>query len=161
MLAATYDEATGAAQTEFDTTVERIERFVPQLTGAVTTAGTADRAPDNTWTAAIETSGSAGLSGNFRGSFTETTGALDLFFDAAFDRVQSFMPDLAGGIAAKGRARRFAEKTWQVNAVAEGSAGLSGTFRATYDAGGKFTISVGAARVARTLASGALGGEDD
>ncbi|MAY89126.1 MAG: translocation/assembly module TamB [Pseudooceanicola sp.] len=132
-LAATYDEPTGAARTEFDTTVERIERFVPQLAGSLTTVGTANRAPDTTWTAAIDTGGTAGLSGNFRGSFTETTGALDVFFDAAFDRVQAFMPDLAGGIAAKGRARRFEEKTWQVNAVAEGSAGLSGTFRAIYD----------------------------
>jgi len=128
-----FDETSGAANLSFDTVLERLERLVPNVTGTLIASGKAERSEAAAWTAKLDTDGTAGIGGSFNGTFDEPTGAVDVFFDATFARLERLVPELTGALEAKGRVRRSAERGWQANSVTRGSAGISGTFKATYD----------------------------
>ncbi|WP_109466779.1 translocation/assembly module TamB domain-containing protein [Albibacillus kandeliae] len=128
-----FNEASGEAHLALDAAFERLERFVPQLAGTVEAKGRAERSADQRWSANITTGGSAGITGRFNGAFTEPTGEVDVFFDAALERLQRLVPQVSGTLEAKGRARRDDVGKWLVNAVSRGDAGLSGTFKAEFD----------------------------
>ena len=128
-----FSESTGAANLRFDAALERLERLVPQLAGTVSATGSARRSDSAEWTGQVETGGSAGVAGQFNARFAEATGAASLRFDAALERLERLVPGFTGTLEAKGRARRSDTQDWQVNAVSAGSAGLSGTFKATFD----------------------------
>jgi translocation and assembly module TamB len=128
-----FEEMTGVARLDFDALFLRLERFVPQLKGAVAAKGSAERSAEQSWTGRIVTDGSAGIAGNFQGGFDETSGALSVFFDMVLAELERLVPGLSGTLEAKGRARRDEAQTWQANAVTQGDAGLSGTFKAVFE----------------------------
>lgn len=117
---------------DFDAALARLEVLVPALKGGFQASGTARRSADGQWQGQIETMGSAGLTGRFDGGFAEADQTVDLRFDAALDRLERLVPGFSGALNAKGRARRGGAGNWQANAVTRGSAGLAGTFKATY-----------------------------
>ncbi|MEX0337636.1 MAG: translocation/assembly module TamB domain-containing protein [Arenibacterium sp.] len=128
-----FEEKTGIAALDFDALFARLERFAPQLQGAVAARGRVDRTADLTWTGDITTDGSAGISGAFSGRFEEDTGSAALNFDALFERLERFVPQLNGTVAAKGRAERTADQNWTAQLTTDGSAGIKGGFRGQFD----------------------------
>ena len=128
-----FSETTGAANVRFDAALERLERLVPQLAGTLNANGSARRSENAEWNGRVDTGGTVGLNGRFNAQFAETTGAASLRFDAALERLERLVPGFTGTLEAKGRALRTETQDWQINAVSAGSAGLSGTFKATFD----------------------------
>ena len=128
-----FEEETGVAALNFNALFERLERFVPQLKGALAANGRAERSAEQTWTARLNTDGSAGIKGGFQGEFNEASGALSVFYNMALAELERLAPGLTGTLEAKGRARRSDMQEWQVNAVTGGDAGLSGTFKALFE----------------------------
>ncbi|MGR3563624.1 MAG: translocation/assembly module TamB domain-containing protein [Heliomarina sp.] len=128
-----FEEPTGAASLDLDANFERLQRLVPQLEGNISARGNVERSEELTWTASLETGGSAGIGGSFDGSFEEPTGVAALDFDATFERLQRFVPQLAGDVSAKGQASRSAEQQWNVNFVTDGSAGIAATLDGDFD----------------------------
>ncbi|MFC3614310.1 translocation/assembly module TamB domain-containing protein [Lutimaribacter marinistellae] len=69
--------AQGAADIDFDARFDQIQRFVPQLSGAITAQGNAQRA-DGVWRIDGSATGPAGLTSDVSGTFSEASGAADL-----------------------------------------------------------------------------------
>ncbi|MEX0280813.1 MAG: translocation/assembly module TamB domain-containing protein [Arenibacterium sp.] len=128
-----FEESTGVSSVEFDALFARLERFVPQLKGALAAQGQAQRDAEQRWTARLNTEGTAGIKGGFRGQFNEANGAVSVFFDMALAELERLVPGITGTLDAKGRARRSDAQEWRFNAVTAGDAGLAGTFRALFD----------------------------
>lgn len=129
-LDGTYDLA-GAAELDFDLGFERLERFVDALPGSVTAQGRLTRA-GSLWNVTTEAGGTAGISGQFDAQFVDTSGRLTSSFEAGFDKLGRFVPQLAGTLALTGQAERQ-DGAWRVSTQTGGSAGLSGRIAARFD----------------------------
>lgn len=129
----TFDERTGALALTYDAGLARLERVVPQLPGTIRAEGRVARSEELVWTLDTTAGGTVGLTGDFRGRFDQTSGAAELTFDAAFDRLQRFVAPLAGSVTAKGTASRSEERAWTAKLETGGTAGISGTFDVAYD----------------------------
>ena len=62
----------------------------------------------------------------------DTNGSADLDFDAKFNRIERFVPDFPGTIAATGNAKRD-NGLWTIDAKAEGPADITSTVAGTFD----------------------------
>ncbi|WP_254451516.1 translocation/assembly module TamB domain-containing protein [Ruegeria sp. HKCCA5763] len=62
----------------------------------------------------------------------DTNGAADLDFDAKFNRIERFVPEFPGTIAASGNATRD-NGLWTIDAKAEGPADITSTVAGTFD----------------------------
>lgn len=116
----------------FDGAVTVLDRFVPQLTGIVDVAGSAQRSSNALWQVQARTNGSAGLAGNFNASFDETDATAGVTFDASLNRIERFVPDIAGTVLAKGRANMNGT-VWTVEADANGPGGISAVLAGGFD----------------------------
>ncbi len=62
----------------------------------------------------------------------DTDGSADLDFDAKLNRIERFVPDFPGTVAATGNAKR-SDGVWTIDAKAEGPAGINSTVAGTFD----------------------------
>ena len=123
----------GALDVTYRARLGGLDRLVPALDGVLAAEGRASRTTEATWTVGAEASGTAGLSGKFRARFSEVTGIADIGFDAALDRLERLVPQLKGKLGARGMASRNENGTWRADVRTEGTAGIDGTFEATYE----------------------------
>lgn len=133
--------ADGTIRATYDATVAAMERFVPQLEGALTAKGTASRI-DNAWDVEADVNGPTGSTARLDGSMA-ADGTIDATYDATITRIERFVPELAGSVSAKGTAQRV-EDTWKVASDVKGPSGSTialagsmtpdGDIDATYDA---------------------------
>ncbi|MHA6263589.1 translocation/assembly module TamB domain-containing protein [Arenibacterium sp. CAU 1754] len=117
---------------DFDGVVTFLDRFVPQLTGNVAVVGTAERSAGAKWSIETRTEGSAGLSGTIDATYDETDGSAEVTFDAALDRIERFISEIAGRLQARGQAQK-AGTLWTVAADANGPGGISANLSGTFD----------------------------
>ncbi|WP_424985287.1 translocation/assembly module TamB domain-containing protein [Microbulbifer sp. S227A] len=126
--------AAGDIDARYDATFARIERFVPQIVGAVTAEGTATRISEN-WQVASDLKGPTGSAAKLRGSMTPE-GEIDADFDATLAKLERFVPQLVGALRLEGNAKR-ADDTWQVATDAKGPSGSVATLSGSMDPAGK------------------------
>jgi translocation and assembly module TamB len=134
-------QADGSVDARYDATIATIERFVPQLQGAITAKGNASRI-ENAWDVSAEVNGPTGSVARLDGSMA-ADGTVDATYDATIARIERFVPQLSGALKAKGTAQRV-EETWTVASDVNGPSGSSiifagsmtpeGTIDATYNA---------------------------
>lgn len=123
----------GAVEMTYRARLGGLDRLVPALDGMLVAEGSASRNADAAWVASAEASGTAGLSGKLRARFSEATGIADIGFDAGLDGVERLVPQIKGRLAARGMASRSEGATWRASLRTEGTAGIAGTFGATYE----------------------------
>lgn len=128
-LQGTYDPK-GTADIDFDAAFDQIQRFVPQLDGTLTAKGNAKQT-DGVWSADAEVKGPHASFANLKGNF-DPAGKADVTFDAAFDSLQRFIPDLVGTLTAKGTAARD-NGVWQIATDATGPGDIVANVSGTYD----------------------------
>lgn len=97
----------GDADLTFDLTLNGIERFVTQLSGSLTSTGTAQRR-DGTWTIDADAGGTAGVTAKASGTVEEATGAADVTFGARLTNLGSFVPQMPGPATVSGNVVRAA-----------------------------------------------------
>ncbi|MEM9551315.1 MAG: translocation/assembly module TamB domain-containing protein, partial [Pseudomonadota bacterium] len=124
----------GAVSISYDATIERLQAFVPQLVGALTLTGAADRDPNGTnWTGETRLTGPGGIAASLDGTLDED-GDADLTFDATVPGVERFVPDFPGTLTTQGTAQRNAS-VWTLDAETRApgntQAQVSGTFNET------------------------------
>ncbi|MFW8635533.1 translocation/assembly module TamB domain-containing protein [Cribrihabitans pelagius] len=118
--------------------LKRLEVFLPQAPGRLALETTLTRTGD-------QFSGVATLTGPHSSraeldGMVTLAGDADFTFDAAFEELERFVPQLAGQLAAEGRAARRAGE-WQFTAAAKGPAGFDG------EAEGRFAEADGSAEL--------------
>ncbi|MEY8829461.1 translocation/assembly module TamB domain-containing protein [Sedimentitalea sp. XS_ASV28] len=128
----------GDIRAQYDATVAKMERFVPQLVGALEAKGTASRISD-TWQVESDVTGPAGSVAQLRGSMTPD-GDIDAQYDATVARLERFVPELVGSLDLNGTAKRN-DDTWQVATDAKGPAGSVVTVNGRMDPNGKIDAS--------------------
>ncbi len=92
----------GAGEVDFRAELARLERFIPNLTGALTAGGSATRERDGKWTILADAEGPAGISAKVDGTLDEVTGRADLSAtgQARLDLVNLFIsPNTLEGMA--------------------------------------------------------------
>ena len=62
----------------------------------------------------------------------DSDGSADLDFDAKFNRIERFVPEFPGTVAANGSAKRN-KGVWTIDAQADGPAEISGKVSGTFD----------------------------
>lgn len=129
-LEARITSSTADMALTYRATLEQLAEFVPQLSGALTVNGRANRSA-NRWAFDVATDGSADLNSQIDGRFDETSGALDLSYDATLARAGRLAPQLAGNLRARGDVSR-ADQMWRLTTQADGVAGLSAQATVTY-----------------------------
>lgn len=128
-LNGSFDPA-GEADLTFNAMLDRLERFVPQLSGQLTAKGRA-QSKGGVWQGDVALNGPDSSQAKLSGSF-DPAGDADLTFDAALDRLERFMPELAGRLTAKGTAQRKSG-VWTVGADAAGPSDITTRLSGTYD----------------------------
>ncbi|MCB1339567.1 MAG: translocation/assembly module TamB domain-containing protein [Pseudooceanicola sp.] len=123
----------GAVNVAYRAQFSALSRLVPALEGVVALQGNATRDTESLWTVTAGASGTAGLSGQFRAGFNELTGVADIGFDAGLDRIERLVPQIKGRLAARGVASRSEGATWKATLRTDGTAGIAGSFGATYE----------------------------
>ncbi|WP_106473286.1 translocation/assembly module TamB domain-containing protein [Pukyongiella litopenaei] len=98
----------GSVELTYAATVNRIETYVPQIEGTITSRGTAQR-QDGSWQIDSATDGSAGITAQIAGTLVEATGVADMLVQAGFDDLGRLVPALPGAARLNGRAARDAD----------------------------------------------------
>ena len=107
----------------FRAALDDLARITPAVSGPLTLTGYLDQA-ERAWQGEIALKGPDKSYADLNGTF-DPEGRADLTFDALFDRVERFVPELPGQLTAKGTARRSAAGQWTLAADATGPAGIS------------------------------------
>ncbi|GHG93579.1 translocation/assembly module TamB domain-containing protein [Pseudodonghicola xiamenensis] len=123
-------DPTGEADLTFNAALDRLERFVPQLSGQLTAKGRA-QSKGGIWHGDVALNGPDSSQAKLSGSF-DPAGDADLTFDATLDRLERFMPELTGRLAAKGTAQRK-NGLWTLDANAAGPSDITTRVSGTYD----------------------------
>ena len=112
----------GAIDVDYDATIGEIERFVPQVVGAVRAQGRAERQND-AWTVSSRINGPTGSRADLKGTM-DAKGKIDVTYDATLARIERFAPQFPGTASAKGTATRE-DELWTIDTEANGPAGIS------------------------------------
>ncbi|WP_146346033.1 translocation/assembly module TamB domain-containing protein [Phaeobacter marinintestinus] len=128
-LKGTLDPA-GTADIDFDAAFSEIERFVPQIRGTLTAKGNAKQT-DGIWTADAALKGPDSSFADLKGTI-DPKGKADLIFDAAFNGLERFVPELVGTLTAKGTAQRDGT-LWTIKTDATGPGAIEANVAGTYD----------------------------
>lgn len=127
----------GAVDVTYDALLEKVERFVPQLAGAVQAQGRAART-DEKWTVSSDIKGPTGSVAKLDGTI-DPDGAIDVTYDAVLEKVERFVPQLAGAVRAQGRAER-ADENWTVDSDIKGPTGSTAKISGTMDPDGAIDV---------------------
>ncbi len=127
-----FTETSGAGYLRFDAGLDRLERLVPGIGGTLRAQGRAQRDDAGRWMANAVTTGNAGLSGTFKAAFVETSGAADVYFDAALARIERLVPDISGTLTAFGEATRRGD-LWKISADTTGPGGIAVAVQGSFD----------------------------
>ncbi|MBJ6371320.1 translocation/assembly module TamB domain-containing protein [Sedimentitalea arenosa] len=123
-------DADGTIQVTYDATVAAVERFVPQIVGAVKARGVASRV-DQAWEVTSSVNGPTGSTAELQGTM-DAQGAIDVTYDASLTRIERFVPEFPGTLTAKGTASRR-DTLWTIDTSATGPASVTADVSGTFD----------------------------
>lgn len=117
---------------KFSAALDDLARVTPLISGPLTFSGSGTQA-GTLWDGEVSLKGPDSSYADLSGTL-DPKGNADLTFDAALDKLERFVPELAGSLRASGTARRDAG-TWTIDTKAEGpaqiAADVAGTFSET------------------------------
>lgn len=114
----------------FQAALDDLARLTPAVTGPLTLTGDL-RQDGRSWDGAVRLKGPERSFADLSGTF-DPDGNADLDFDAVLDRIERFVPELAGTLSARGKARR-AGGVWTVDADASGPSGIETRLTGSFD----------------------------
>lgn len=114
----------------FDAALGQMERFVPQVPGAVSANGQVSRKGTH-WTGEGKITGPHSSSAKLEGEIEES-GEGNVTFDMTLNGLERFVPALPGSLTANGTANRKGS-VWTVNADGTGPAGMTAGIRGDYN----------------------------
>jgi len=115
----------------FRAALDDLARITPEVSGPLTLTGDLTQA-GREWQGEIALKGPDSSRADLSGTF-DPQGRADLTFEALFDRIERFVPELPGKATAKGTARRSAKGVWTIAADATGPAGISTRIEGGFD----------------------------
>ncbi|TDE35593.1 translocation/assembly module TamB domain-containing protein [Antarcticimicrobium sediminis] len=118
----------------FSAALDDLKRITPEVSGPLTLTGDLDQTgpAGREWTGKITLKGPDKSYADLSSTF-DPDGQADLTFDALLDRIQRFVPDLPGQLAAKGKASRDTAGLWTLAADATGPAGVTTRIAGGFD----------------------------
>lgn len=125
----------GVATADFDVRLARAELFVPQITGPVTASGTAERDAVGAITGDARLNGPLGSFAKLAGNYAPA-GEADVTFDARFEQIERFVPQVEGTVSAKGKVLRNDAGTMTGLARLDGPHSSFANLEGTYTPGG-------------------------
>ena len=105
--------------------------LTPELSGPLKLTGRGRRSPEG-WGGRLRLEGPQASHADLTGIIAPD-GAAGVRFSAELARLERLVPELAGSLTAKGRARRDPAGTWSIDTDAKGPAGISSNITGTFD----------------------------
>ncbi|WP_425045865.1 translocation/assembly module TamB domain-containing protein [Primorskyibacter sp. S87] len=114
----------------FKAALDDLKRVIPSMKGPLTLAG--DVAQDGEdWAGEVRLTGPDSSFAELDGKVS-LKGAADLDFDAEFNRLERFLPELSGSLKATGNAKRDGG-VWTIDTTAKGPAGIEANVAGNFD----------------------------
>ncbi|MCI5097677.1 MAG: translocation/assembly module TamB domain-containing protein [Rhodobacteraceae bacterium] len=117
-------------QLSFSARLADVNQIVPQLDGALSLGGDLNR-KGNQFSGEVRLEGPNASYADLKGA-VDLNGEADLEFDAVLGQLERVFPELAGRLAATGKASRQ-QGIWQIDGSAEGPAGIKARVAGTWD----------------------------
>ncbi|MGD9864014.1 MAG: translocation/assembly module TamB domain-containing protein, partial [Pseudodonghicola sp.] len=114
----------------FRAALDDLARVTPSVSGPLTLSGDLKQA-GTVWQGDVNLTGPDSSRAELTGT-VDPKGDADLTFDAALDRMERFVPELAGRLSAKGHATRAAG-LWAIDANATGPSGIATQVTGSFD----------------------------
>lgn len=115
----------------FDLALADLGALVPQAPGRLTASG-AVQERDGVVSGTVTATGPTDSRAELTGDYTLETGDAQLVFDATVNRIERFVAELSGAVAARGEARLSGD-TWTVDSAVDAPAGTTARVTGTYD----------------------------
>ena len=122
---------TAGSALRFRAALDDLARIAPEVSGPLTLTGDLAQSGRD-WQGEIALKGPDSSYADLSGSF-DPEGRADLTFEAQFDRIERFVPELPGKATAQGTAKRNARGIWTIEADATGPAGVSTRIAGGFD----------------------------